>query len=270
MNSRVTIILICLFLLSFSHRNNINDTYKYHAICVPNEKLINIEIDGKIDDWDWVPDNYIIRANELMFQKNASFNQDDLDGYFFVGWNKTTNWIYLVAKIYDDNLEIKEDRYRDWFEFQANTSNSKQNINTNLMTIEFYKKLNGEDIANNVRSPEANWMLNVDEYGKWAINIKKDSIQKRNIITYEIGIELWDEWSSLGEEYSLRHNLEDNQIIGLTVSIFDYDENEERNLLYTISGSGGKYWGYSFYMSDFVLDPLLQPESDVDAIIQFN
>lgn len=267
MNSKV-IIVLCFFLLSFSGKNSLNDTYKYHAIYVPDEKLINIEFDGILDDWDWVPNRYIIKANQLMFQYSKSFNNEDLDGYFIVGWNKNTNWIYIVAEIYDDNLEIMEDRYKDSFEFQANTSNSSDNFYTNLLSIEFYKKLNGENIANNVRNSDSNWMLEANEFGKWAIDVEIDTINNRNIIKYEIGIELWDEWSDLGEEYSKKHYLDDNQIIGLVLSVFDYDVGEERSLLYTISGSAASYWGYPFYMSDFVLDPSLFSDNKIDNVIK--
>jgi hypothetical protein len=269
MKNKLIIIVISLFISGFTIKKMESDSYKYHAFFVAEERLLDIKIDGDIEDWAWIPENYKVPANQLIFQKNSTFNSEDLDGYFYVGWNGISNKLYLIAKIYDDNLKKEKDRYKDWFEFQSNTSNSKQNNVDNLLTIEFFKKLDGENVANNVRNPKANWML-TDEYGKWAIDIIEDTITNKNIITYEIEIQLWDEWSEIGEEYSKKHKLKSNEIIGLTVSIFDYDEGEERELLYTISGPGGKYWGVSYYMSDFILDSSKELHGTFDAIINMN
>lgn len=268
MNRKGIIILLSFFVLSFTEKEPNNDAYKYHCIYVPDEKLVNIEIDGILNDWEWVPDRYLINASQLMFKKGYSINKEDLDGYFFVGWNKITNWIYIVAEIYDNNLDTANNAYMDKFEFQANPSNSMQKLNSNVLAFEFYKKTNGEDLANNIIDSEGNWMLNLDENAKWAINIEKDSIQAKNKITYEIGIQLWDEWSPMGEVYSINHVLEENQIIGLVLIAIDSDLDEEQSLMYTVGGSGGRYKGYTFYMSNFILDPLIYSTNKVDGMIQ--
>jgi hypothetical protein len=41
-----------------------------HAVYIPENKLTSIIIDGKVGDWNWVPDNYYISHNQMEENKH--------------------------------------------------------------------------------------------------------------------------------------------------------------------------------------------------------
>jgi hypothetical protein len=61
-------------------------------------------IDGKTDDWDIVPEDYVIGTDQLVddFGKHAAPDPKNLDVRVKVGWVKGLNRLYFLYEAYDD------------------------------------------------------------------------------------------------------------------------------------------------------------------------
>ncbi len=65
-------------------------------------------IDGRIDDWNVVPDEYRVGTEELMdTESGQQMDKQDLDISVRLGWIKGLNRIYVLYEAYDDRWDFK-------------------------------------------------------------------------------------------------------------------------------------------------------------------
>ena len=236
-NLLVSIFVIVAFV------NNLNS--QHHVVYVPSDRLSKIKIDGKINDWDWVPKKYIISGIEMnnnYLISNATYNKKNWDCKIIVAWSDITNRIYIVVKVYDD---IKRSNPPSMF-------GCPKLVDDNLQLI-VNPDNNSGNCWNKIAFPDLNRLVKVTmhtpfsigeaqlvfDYGpSWFVN-RKDLIgcgwgNKGNCslgpyeTTYEIEMALWDEWSEMGIEYSRRHILSSDQGIRLAIIIDDVDKSNSK------------------------------------------
>jgi hypothetical protein len=219
---------------------------QYRAVHIPNEKLLSMDIDGDINDWSWVPSEYILTDSTLE-RSNKIMKPNDYDVKLIIAWNSLKNWLYFVIEIKDnffaentdksikgDNFKIKIDPLNHRKEFSGSkfiTACTALPTNSNEQD-EFQFDLRGTE-----------WMKK-PLYSKVAKKVKKDT--GSTLITYEMGMALWDEWSEPGEFNSRIHQLKPNENISLFVLFEDIDEKgRTTNYLNT----KGLYPGYQWWVT---------------------
>ena len=254
MNKITGILLLCviiaftLFLINpISAQTDEGKLYKIYQF--PDNKLP--VLDGDLSDWSMIPDSYIIDASHIRDERLADESKQipdpkDLDVQVIVAWHNKTNRIYFMVKKYDDfnnfnrpNLaQIQGD---DIFEIVIDADNSESSCFTDPR-----KWKPGQEKLQSVFEQNYHTFMPPRE---------------GNIITWIWGIPRWLErkefqdgfckfegkhgdsgWSylewyitpydyasHLGPDYSAVHDLEEGDIIGLSWSFIDWDENEKRN-----------------------------------------
>jgi hypothetical protein len=77
-------------------------------------------IDGKTDDWDIVPQDYVIGMDQLaetVIGRGTNYNRADLDVRVRVGWVKGINQLYFLYEASDDYWDFsRPDLHNDIFE----------------------------------------------------------------------------------------------------------------------------------------------------------
>src|SRR4051812_919130 len=77
-------------------------------------------IDGKTDDWDMVPEDYVIGTDQLsdtVKGHGTKVDPKDLDVRVRVGWVKGMNRLYVLYEAYDNYWDFsRKDLHNDIFE----------------------------------------------------------------------------------------------------------------------------------------------------------
>ena len=74
---------------------------EYFAVGIPDGLIPTI--DGDLSDWDWVPEEYVITGDMMTDVVNQSpVDLADWDCKIIVGWNATTQLVYIAAETVDD------------------------------------------------------------------------------------------------------------------------------------------------------------------------
>src|SRR4030042_14796 len=98
--------LIFLPVISYSQVDSIFKIFQFPADKIPR-------IDGNPDDWEIVPDSYIIGSDQLKDdeKKHSVPDPKNLDVKVKVGWVDGINKLYFLYEAYDDYWEIVPDSY---------------------------------------------------------------------------------------------------------------------------------------------------------------
>ncbi len=248
------IILIPLDLLS-----------QFKAVHIPTEMLNSIKIDGEIDDWDWVKEEYIIKSNQLnnVFSNLKEADSNDLNCRLIVAWNEIKNWLYIVAYIEDD--ESHPDLVKDGKDYFS--ENLQFCINPNRY---YYKESNTRiygmcyiptDLTNGIieikNGPK--WLTKDNNYLKWSFKFVDRGVEKKTVFIYELGMQLWNTFSPEYVNYSEKVFLHNNQVIKLSIG-FGETESDSKTFLVTADKPTDKKWyKQTEQLADFVL---IEPEGD--------
>lgn len=218
---------------------------QYRAIHIPNEKLLSMDIDGDLKDWDWVPGEYMITcpmlANKDVANKDGVPEPDDYDIEMIIGWNSLKNWLYFAIEIKDDYFaEDPENPVSgDYFKIYLDPANNRKDYRegTFVTKCDIYTPLTRE---NSLKfHGGAAWMNNPlnCQFGR---EIKRNTA--RTTITYEIGMNIWDEWNATGPSDSRLHCLKEG-VISVFIEFYDIDENGRiKNTCSLVVPYTGYYW----------------------------
>jgi hypothetical protein len=201
-------------------------------------------IDGKTDDWDIVPESYVIGTDQLKDTvNNHTYDKNDLDVRVKVGWVKGLNRLYFLYEAYDNYWDFaKNDLHNDIFELV---------VDGDLSGGPFIKQLHPAKLP----EPEAHFLfhgVHAQNYhifapaeGKdWAMvwgcqpwikdlpyanaayfyNFKPGESGK---LTLEFWITPFDYAGCEGPQRAVESKLYENKVIGVSWSILDYDEPEK-------------------------------------------
>jgi len=269
-------ILVFGFGLLKSYAQSSRDTI-YPIFQFPQNKMPRI--DGDFSDWNLVPSTYAIGLDQMKESINGiGFNLDakDLDITVKVGWVKDLNRLYFYLEVFDDFWEFEQlDIRQDIFELVVDADVSGGNFikkwNANKRNIpieELHFRGHGAHAQNyHVFIPAVNkdWAM-VWGNTPWIKNFPyANSAYKHNLEQGRSGklqLEFWitpfDYAAIEGINRSAVSTLKENEIIAMSWSVLDYDDdNKERkdfiNLAHTI-----KMIHDGDYMNAFRLMPLIK------------
>lgn len=200
-------------------------------------------IDGNTDDWEMVPESYVIGTDELWDSsgKNEGTNPKSLDVRVKVGWVKGMSRLYFLYEAYDDFWHFALPGLKnDTFEVVVDGDLSggpligKFRINSDVLSeTEAYFSLQGVHAQNyHIFTParEKSWVmlwgtqqwLKELPYANAASSYNFDHGESGNL-TLEFYITVYDHASPKGPAYSTKSDFNENNLIGLSWAIIDYD-----------------------------------------------
>jgi hypothetical protein len=273
-NLIVTLILLNVFELPESQRKDLSpepNNLLYHVVAIPDQMLGNINIDGNIDDWYWVMDNYKIYSSALPLTADKQIKENYFSGEIIIAWSEISQKLYFVIKTEDDIhwVEQKDDLpsmgWNDGFQFAIDAGLRREDFTAsdtlnNTMVIGYFCAPMPDSREEFGLRTGAKWLIDRGEYANWAYQVYKVNRGNRVMMTYEVEIALWDYWNYRGLYYSVRHTLKPNQVLGMTIALNDVDGNPSllstppRYQWLTMCPSYNTWWNNSFWYSKFILD----------------
>lgn len=221
------LILLSSIFLTIEYFNKVEA--QYYAVNIPDDKLLSINIDGNIEDWNWIPNDYII-TNKDITHNNDDFiiQEQDLNIKLRIAWSSLKNWIFIIAEIEDDYHQVNTTD-KDELIIRFDPSNIKGKYkhwekNSSSITgfnIRVPLKDKSKELSINSGS---NWFLKDSSQLIWKWKIINNTGLEGTLTTYEIGASLWDIWHKDGYRQSIRHQLTENETIGINILFKDVDE----------------------------------------------
>ncbi len=222
------ILMVCLLFFYLA----VNLFSQFKAIHIPFDKLSTINIDGDINDWNWVPNEYIVNFNQFNdVLSNSEANINDWNCRLIVAWNEIQNWLYIVAYIEDDEsfagLPLNQKScYYDSFQFSVNPNNYYYDVsNTRINGICYIP----EDLSTGILEIKNGpyWLESKNRYLKWRYSFNKEGSNKKTVIIYELGMQLWNTFSQESAMFSEKHFLTHDESIKLIIGFDDIDTNKK-------------------------------------------
>jgi hypothetical protein len=236
-NKLILIPALAILLMSFARPDK-----EFRIFQFPQDQIPRI--DGDFSDWNMVPDSFAIGLNEL---KNTKIGEGkDLDPRDFnlsvkVGWVKDLNRLYFYIDAYDDYWDFSDPVMRqDIFELVVDGDASggpfidDENGNINkLSKSELYFKGHGAHAQNyHVFTPvkDKDWAMPwgstpwIKEFPYAQAGYHYDFKPGGNgRLQMEFYITPFDYASHEGFQKSVVSNLQENEVIGLSWSMLDFD-----------------------------------------------
>ena len=213
-------------------------------------------IDGNTEDWDVVPESYVVGSDQLsdtVMDHGTNLDRKDLDVSVKVGWVKGLNRLYFLYEAYDDYWNMTPSR-GDIFEISIDADLSGGDYITNPQLkdwAENHFKHKGVHAQNyHIFTPPGEgrdwcmvwgcqpWIKELPwSNAEYNYNFKEGEGGK---LILEFWITPFDYAPYDGPERAAISNLVENTIIGLSWAILDYDEN---------SGKYEGFWNISHHTS---------------------
>ncbi len=234
-------------------------------------------IDAKADDWDIVPDSYIVGSDQLVNDGNPSTKPDpkNLDVKVKVGWVKGENRLYFLYQATDDVCDYGEaGLHNDTFEVIVDGDKSGGNLIArkpdksvdwdNWLTVQSVHAQNYHVFVPAVDKdwcmmwgPQASWIKKMP-YSNYAATCTAKPGQPGKV-TAEFWITAFDHADADGPEKSVQSKFEEGNTIGLSWAIMDYDDpKSDKHTFWNLSRTHTMY-GDASHLCAFKLMPL-EPE----------
>lgn len=200
-------------------------------------------IDGKVDDWAMVPDEYSIGMDQLTDSRsNRQRDPKDLDVKVKVGWVKGLNRLYFLYEAYDNYWDFSRlDLHNDMFELVVNADLSggpfirDLHPHKDLDPWAIYRSVQGVRAQNwHIFTPpgDKDWVMVWGCQQPWirelpyanaaySYNFKPGESGR---LTLEFFITPFDHASCDGPEHSIESKLTENKLIGMAWAVKDYDD----------------------------------------------
>ena len=214
-------------------------------------------IDGNIDDWEIVPDDYVIGTDQLTDEKTPGreMNRKSLDVKVRVGWVRGLNRLYFCYEAYDDCWDMFY-RRGDIFELVVDGDVSGGDIihSPYFKGYDSYFKYQGVLGQNyHIFTPPGegrDWTfvwgcqpwINDLPWSNYAYNYNFKEGESGKLIL-EFWITPFDYAPYDGPERAVVSRLTENEIIGLSWVIIDYDEGTDHS---NINDDNG-FWSISHH-----------------------
>ena len=212
----------------------------YKVFQFPPGKLPTI--DGDTSDWAIVPKAYTIDGSHLadtVMGKGTNMDPKDLAVEVTVGWSPKTNRLYVLYKMYDDVHNFNRER-GDIFEIVIDADHSGGRYHSfEDVDPATEAKLKSTTCQNyHIFTPPAKgkpwaWVWGEQQWltrAPWAEHAFKYDFgpKKPGVLWLEFSITPFNYASHLGPKYSAIHKMVAGQVIGLSWSVLDYDEDDKR------------------------------------------
>ncbi len=211
--------------------------FQFPRDCIPR-------IDGDFSDWEMVPESYTIGLNELkntVFGEGEELDPNDFDLNVKVGWVNGLNRLYFYIDAYDDYWDFSDPALRqDIFELVIDADLSggpfiyKENPHKDRIPLnELYFKAHGAHAQNyHVFTPARNkdWAMVLGNtpwikefpYAHAAYDYDFEPGESRRL-QMEFYVTPFDHASFHGPEHSVISLLKENELIGMSWSMLDFD-----------------------------------------------
>lgn len=271
---------LLLFLLNEIIHGQTFDQYKYHALNIPSNYLKNIAIDGHIDDWVWVQDNYKLINEDFINGDHIGTNDFNIES--FVAWSDITNKIYIVSKIVDNAIissSIGNDGAIRMNYFDGVTII----VNPNFESGQFWSGGGYKLLFHNIISLPitpiydpgnsnlyygTSWLQN-KAYINYSTSTSKNTDGTWTVY-YEIELSIWENLSFFSNRLSKSKRLKSELPIGLTIAFNDVDKENFYNTIKIRTYSGGEFESHAEETSCFILDPPTKPSTLRDDLLLLN
>ena len=213
---------------------------EYKVFQFPPDKLPTIDADPA--DWEIVPKTYLIDGSHLedtVMGKGSNMDPKDLAVEVTVGWSPETNRLYFLYRMRDDMHNFNLER-GDIFEVVLDADHSGGRYHSfEDVTPEVEAKLKSTTCQNyHIYTPPAPgkswcWVWGPQQWlieKPWAEHAFRYDFKMRQpgVLYLEFYITPFNYASYLGPEYSAVHKLIEGEVIGLSWSVLDYDEDDKR------------------------------------------
>lgn len=265
---QLPVLLSALILVSFSRPEKEFKIFQFPIDQIPR-------IDGNFSDWDMVPQSYSIGLDELMDTENGhgtNLDPKDFDISVKAGWVKDLNRLYFYVEAYDDYWDFDDPALgQDIFELVVDGNISggpfikHHNENKNKLPVtDLHFKGHGEHAQNyHIFTPVQNkdWAMIwgnsywIKEFPHFNIAYDYDfNHGESGILKMEFWVTPFDHASPEGYQKSIVTELKENEIIGLSWCILDFD-GEKRESFMNLAHDTRMIWNAS-YLCAFRLMPL--------------
>ncbi len=198
------------------------------------------KIDGNPSDWKIVPSSYTIDGSHLsdtVRGHGPNMDPKDLAVEVTVGWSPETNRLYFFYKMYDDMFNFNFAR-GDIFEVVVDADHSGERYHTFADVDEKIEaQLKSTTCQNyHIFTPPAKgkpwcWVWGSQQWliekpwgeAEYTYDFK---MKEPGVLLLEFSITPFNYASFRGPEYSAVHKLVENEIVGLSWSVLDYDESD--------------------------------------------
>ena len=215
----------------------------YKIFQFPADKIPRI--DGKTEDWDIVPEDYVIGTDQLSDTVNGhgtKIDPKDLDVRVRVGWVKGMNRLYFLYEAYDNYWDFaRSDLHNDIFELVVDGDLSG---GPNIIDMHPHRSLldywQGYFRFQNVFAQNyhiltppgdkdwafvwgcQSWLKHLPwANAAYSYNFKPGESGK---LVLEFWITPFDYASCDGPQRSMESSLEENKLIGMSWAVLDYDD----------------------------------------------
>jgi hypothetical protein len=271
MLKQVTILTVVLFF--FSHNGLTQDSRSFKIFQFPPDKIPRI--DGNGDDWNIVPDNYIIGMDQLWddSRKHENADPNNLDISVKVGWVKGMNRLYFLYEAWDDYWDFSlPGLHNDTFELVVDGDQSggpliaRFHPNKDLDEMDAWFSFQGVHAQNyHIFTPAEgkDWTL-VWGSQPWIKELPyANSATNYNFKPGESGkliLEFWItpfDYAGNDPSRTVKSILTENKNVGLCWAIIDYDDVNKKgsNGFWNLSKEHTMY-GQASFLLPFKLMPL--------------
>ncbi len=213
-------------------------------------------IDGTFEDWDMVPDSYIIPMEEMWDDtgKYKGINKSTLDIKVKVGWVDGLNRLYFYYEAYDNYWDFNELGLRnDTYEIIVDGDLSggphvdEFRVNQEAMTrLEAFFKMQNIHAQNyHIMTPPTEGKAWTMTWGpqQWLAELPYANYAydynfrhgESGVLKFEFYITPFDYASPDGPEESVESKLYEGKKIGLAWAVIDYDGEEDKDAFWNLS-----------------------------------
>jgi len=270
---RVTRVFCFIVLIFLIHNSWAQDKRSYKIFQFPADQIPRI--DGNVDDWDIVPDNYVVGMDQLWEDsgKHEKAEPQNLDVKVKVGWVKGMDCLYFLYEAYDDYWDFSlPGLHNDTFELVVDADQSggpfidRFHPNKDLNIMDAYFSYHGVHAQNyHIFTPAEgkDWTL---LWGSqpWIKELPyANAVCEYNFKPGESGkltLEFWItpfDYAGNDPSRAVKSILTENKNVGLCWAIIDYDDvnKESNNGFWNLSKEHTMYGNASYFLP-FKLMPL--------------
>lgn len=213
-------------------------------------------IDGSFEDWDMVPDSYVVPIEEMWddSRKHQGINKKTLDIKVKVGWVAGLNRLYFYYEAYDDFWDFNElGLHNDTFEVMVDGDLSGEpHVDEFRINQEALSRLDAFFQLQNIHAQNYHIMTPPTEGKSWTMtwgtqqwlselpyanyaynyNFKHG---ESGVLKFEFYITPFDYASPDGPEQSVESKLYEGKKIGLAWAVIDYDGQKANNGFWNLS-----------------------------------
>jgi len=249
--------------------------YQFPDVLVPT-------IDGDLSDWDIVPEAYRVPIGMFRDRVGGMTEPDttDLNAWVAVGWNPTTNRLYVACWRYDnivvvdrpegnpgmlwqqDDFEVMVDmdhsggQYAAWTAEQIPDEEERRLAQERQAQQYIFAYPQSDSIYSFMPFTPSTWVYQ-PPYTECGFTFE-GVVHSSGTTTYEISIVPWDELIYYSPDSSTVHMLQEGEVFGMNIALSDFDDpdNPTQYHAYWVLSHQDATFKFAERFTDFLLAPM--------------